>query len=216
MVARRAARVLTRGEVLIAAGVILLLAAVLVPLMSSAKPSIRGSAEISNLHQLAIAGEVYRSNAGAWPLSCTSIVEANLAPSTMMVSPLDNSSRGMANDLAIYLASSCPACNVMPTAYRRTFLGPDDFGHSDQLFRDQIEPIAGAGWLVSLAQSQPDASDSPISRLIRPTGKYLRILLSGAVAGRTHTFLQTPSGPVYSMPFMFADGDDAWKRRLSE
>jgi type II secretory pathway pseudopilin PulG len=199
---------------LIVIAILAILAALLLPVLVRSREKAKDTTEISNMHQMAIAGTLYHDENGAWPLSVAPLVQQRLAPSNVSISPLDLSENGMANDLAALLATQCPACDVAPTPYRRTFLGPDDFGHSDDTFAKQIEPTNGAGWLISLTESQSSQKNSPMGRFTSPMGSYHRVLLGGSVVVRKHYKYVTPTGSYYAMQFMFADGDDAWRASI--
>jgi len=201
-------------EILCAITIIAILAAILFPVLAGGKSRAKGAVEISNLHQLALAGAQYHDEYGQWPMTLTTVFKARLAPSPVMVSPLDTTKNGLGNDLADFIDSQCKSCRVEHSSYRRTFVGPDDFGNSDALFTSKIEPQPDAGWLVSLAQSSTDHPSIPGSRFNSPTGPYLRLTIAGSVERKTHSTYQSSNGPVFAMPFLFADGDEKWRQSI--
>jgi len=173
------------------------------------------ASEISNLHQLAAAGSMYHEENGEWPLGVAPLVSLKLVPKEIVYSALDTSPNGLANDLATSIREQCPACGVSPTPYRRTFVGPQDFGNVGGMFSHDIEPVSGAGWLVSLTQSKPGRPTQPNDKFNNPTGEYLRVLLSGSVVSRVHRRVLHAGGTVYAVPFMFADGDETWRQKMA-
>jgi len=205
----------TLSEVLIVAGIILVLSALGFSVVLGSKGRAKEAAEISDLKQLALAGAMYHEENGEWPLSVIPLVNLKLAPASITSSALDGTPRGIANDLAFSIQEQCPACGVAPTTYRRTYVGPGDFGHIGDLFRKDIEPTSGAGWLVSLTKSRPGRENQPNDKFNNPTGDYLRVLLSGSVISRTHHRVVKAGGTVYAVQFMFADGDQAWRQRIA-
>lgn len=211
-------RFLTQGytlvELLTVMAIIALLTGIVFAVMTSSKVRAKQGVEMSNLLQLGIAGAMYHDQYNEWPLTTKYLVTSNAVAQSVVTSPLDESPTGLANELAAKVHTDCPACEVTTTNYRRTFIGPEDFGHAEKTFTEDIEPYQGAGWLVCLTRSRPGRENNYNDRFMNPVGPYLRLLLSGAVVERHHQNAKTAFGESYAMQFMFADGDDQWRRRL--
>jgi type II secretory pathway pseudopilin PulG len=216
---RRAGRLAVLGvtliELLTVTAIVLLLSAIVLSIVTTSREHAKEAAEIATLHQLSLAGAMYHDESGDWPLSVAPLVARRLAPAASGASTLDTTRDGLANELAKSVRAACPACNVEPTSYRRSFIGPLDFGHGSDWFRQEIEPVDGAGWLVSLTESLPARPNVPTDQFNNPSGPYMRVLTSGGVVRREHRRVTNPTGTVYAVQFMFADGDDAWRNRIA-
>lgn len=204
----------TLVELLTVIAIIAVIAGILFSVMIISKSRGKEGVEMSNLRQLGVAGAMYHDQYNEWPLTTKYLVAANSAMQSVVTSPLDESPTGLANELADKVHTDCPACDVTTTNYRRTFIGPEDFGQAGRIFTEDIEPYPDAGWLVCLTRSKPGRENSYSDRFMNPVGPYLRLLLSGAVVERHHRNVKTGFGDSYAMQFMFADGDDQWRRRL--
>lgn len=196
-------------------GILLVLSGIGYAVVLGSRSRAQVASEISNLHQLAVAGSMYHEESGEWPLGVAPLVALKLVPKEVTYSALDTSPNGLANDLALSIQAQCPACGVSPTPYQRTFVGPQDFGNVGTMFSRDIESAPGAGWLVSLTQSKPGRPTQPNDKFNNPTGDYLRILLSGSVVSRVHRRVVRAGGTVYAVPFMFADGNEAWRQKMA-
>lgn len=206
---------LTLTETLIALAIIVILASILFAVLSGSKVRAKQASEVEALHQLALAGAIYHDECGDWPLSVAPLVERKLTPPGIGLSALDTTVHGMANELAQSIRSECPACRVVATPYRRTFIGPRDYGRTAGWFKQEIESIDGAGWLVSLTESKPTRPNEPADQFNNPSGSYLRVLTNGGIVNRQHKRVVTPAGSIYAIQFMFADGDDAWRKKVA-
>lgn len=198
--------------VCVVAILIVLFALIATVLVGSKRKALRTS-EMTRLHQLSIAGAMYRDQCGEWPLSTIQL--RTFSPNVLVDSPLDETDGGMANELVTSIKADCPACDVRASSFRRTFIGPGDYGLTTRQFRDEIAPYPNAGWLVSLTASNPLRPTIAQDQFKNPTGSYLRLLTSGGILPRSHQPLVRSVGNVYAIQFMFADGDDAWRNRVA-
>lgn len=190
-------------EVCVVIAILCVLMALLVPVFVSARQRAQESDELSRMHQLSLAAGIYSEQFSAPALGTVPLTRAGLAPETIVSSPLDTTSTGWANDLLRYLQGRSDMYKGMSTPYRRSFIGPWDYGMTNDRFQKEVAEDSAAGWLVSLAGTS--AFMPTVHMGVFPKGKYKRLLLSGAVIPRTHRYERESGSPAWDIKFMFTD-----------
>lgn len=210
---RRPRRGYTLIEILVVLGILVVLFAVLLPVLISAKDRSKSARALSDLHQLGLAANLYHEQKERWPLGTPDLVNAGLAPSTLAVSVRDPSPRGQANDLVLGFAHDSNLYKGRETSYRRTYVGLYDYGHAYRDFERHIENQPAAGWLVDCVDF--DLRHMGFATDRRPT-TYRRLTLESSVVPRRYdSFISVDGRETYADDSLFADGDLAWKRSLT-
>lgn len=205
----------TLVESLAAMGAAIALAAVASPLLVSAKEHAASSAEMSQLHQLAIAQSVYTADTQGIPTSTLPLVNGGYVSQDVCASPMDATGEGVANALDGDVGRTSAKYGNLVVPYRSTYVGLREFGFPYAWVGRYLKDRDSAGWLVSLTttkHSDPDTWNSMYS------GTYRRVCLDGSVQVRRHTQVMIPSingdAPAQHDFFLFADGTNEWKRKF--
>jgi type II secretory pathway pseudopilin PulG len=206
---------MTLVETLAAVGAVIALAGVASPLLVSAKEHAAASAEMSELHQLAVAQSIYTADTLGIPTSTLPLVHGGYISSDLCVSPLDNSVRGIANEFDSDVAQHSAIYSSFVVPYRSSYIGLRELGFPYTWLDKYVKGKDGAGWLVSLTGTNHQDADHWNSWF---TGTYRRVCLDGSVQVKKHepVSISTLSGstPVEHDFLLFVDGTNEWKRKF--
>lgn len=206
----RAAVTLT--ELLIVVAVIVALSALSSTVYVAAKRSAARTIEISNLRSLGQAAQLYAEQFGAYPTSATTLVSNRQIPKAIVLSPLDPSSVGFMNLLVTFHSKASSELSKLVPTYPCSYLGLGDYGYDISYIEKNIRDQPGAGWLVSLVETEPWLRNQYGILL----GKYRRLLLDGSVQSRQHSWHYRNGTRVDHPAFWFADGGAEWRDRIAE
>ncbi|MFW5697857.1 MAG: type II secretion system protein [Fimbriimonadaceae bacterium] len=194
-------------EILVSIVIVSVLTGILVNVYRESHQDSQATVEISNLRQIGQAHAIYTDLYRSKPLGAEELVIADLIPSKMFYSPLDEYEEGVANAFTVALRKQGaePFMPDWPSSYitLRTF----GYDHGD--LTELIEPYPNAGWLISTTESEASS--------VRRTwwGNYRRLTFDGAVIDKqARAFdIVEPSGNKAEarVPLtVFADQPDSW------
>lgn len=192
----------TLTEVLIVVAVIATIAAMIVPVLTSAKKKGSEATALNNLHQLGLAAGLYHNDFGEYPVSIDQLVAQGMATKELASSPFDTKPDGWANDFAKRAPRSAMA---RPLKYRVTFVSVSNFGYGTDLLR-KLEEKESGGWLVD--PTIGTCADPLISWCWH--GPYIRLSFDGAAIRRTEpwTTKSYRGRPSENISFKSLFGDD--------
>ncbi len=190
-------------EILIVIAVILIVAAIIVPLLSRAKQNANQTTAISNLHQLGLAANLYHQDVGEYAISVRQLVQGGYADKTLASSPFDKVPDGWANQFAKQVEHQRTAMEK-PSPFRLTFMSMKGFGFGLSHLRSW-EDKENPGWLVDPTIGKLQAGSAPWPW----EGSYMRLCLDSAVVRRQEpwkawTYRGRPATRI-SMPDLFHD-----------
>ncbi len=180
-------------EILCVIGVILLLAAILLPVYARSKESAIHRTELNNLRQLGLAGQLYNQEFGDFPTSGQQLSHFNPKVKNLLVSSRDPYPNTIVQGLRTYLTEMTHT--TIEPSYRSSYLGLGDYGpvyphpswpdlFNQIMMRRYVEMKArgqAVGWLVSFMPQGPVVqSEMTILR----QGQLDRLTFDGAVVRR--------------------------------
>jgi len=195
-------RGITLLEVCVVMAILAILMALLGPVFGSARNRSLQADDISRLHQLGIAAQMYEDQSGIWPLGVPPLVSAGLVPQVLAVSRYDNTKTGWANELVNYFKPDSRLYDHLDTTYRRSFIGPYDYAKSQSWFKSEVLGSPGAGWLVNISET---TGDKPSDKYVFPKGRYTRLLNSGGIVVKSHRYSETNEGRSWKVSSLFVD-----------
>lgn len=181
----RRANGFTLIELLVVIGIILLLAAITIPVMSSAKASARHSVELNALRQIGAAGQLYSQQWDHFPTSARQLLPSHPQVKDLLVSPRDPYPDSLVQGLRRF-SEGLDGKSYIPKDYRSSFVGfgdylafdakehyPDHHWNSAQAaIQATIELGKNGGWLVSYMPQAPETLEymnnywnGPVDRL---------------------------------------------------
>lgn len=191
-------------EVIAVLSIVVILFALLTPALSGGKLRAELATETSRMHELGVAANLYHNDNNAYAMSASTLVEAGLVPRGEVVSPVDETRRGWANEMVAELAHKSGAYSGLETAYRRSFIGIGDYAMHSSIFESEVLGNENPGWLVSLSGTTKSKYSHTLWSM--PEGSYRRLLMNGEVVTRRHRLEETPAGGAWLVTFLFADG----------
>ena len=172
---------LTLLETLLVLGLALALAAVLMPLLSSAILQGKRSDDLQRLRQLGVAATLYQSETGHKAWSCAELADVRRVETSMCSSLADPTPEGFANIFRKQASKWHPT--LTPKDYRLSFVGLRDVAGSTVSLGQGS--TGGFGWLIDISGSNQDGYARAEPRLLLRRGSYRRLLEDGAVVQRT-------------------------------
>jgi type II secretory pathway pseudopilin PulG len=198
----------TLFETVTVISIVLILTAIAMPVMFRARHSAWRTDEISKLRQLAIAGQIYSDQYGAFPVSTTQVYGQGYGIEQVVHSKRDPYPEGFVNAFLAWRNkdnATSPARSLR--GYKVTFAGVGDFfsvpsmpsfsedGPGAALFHQFLSRTndrQNAGWLMSIGEGGAQADFFRITHQFqRP---ILRLTFEGAVIRRPNCAISTASG----------------------
>jgi len=179
----------------------------------------RGSvkAELSQLHQIGLAANLYHEEGDAWPMNTTALVNSGYIPKDVCYSPRDQYPIGWANRYLTANAQQASSYAAKLATFPNSYLSIFD----TQFPANRLKPIMteqkGLGLFVSLIESSNlFPNESPTGPF---KGTYRRVLLDGSVQKRWHISMKGPDRNGKTVTMMadvtwFFDPDDRWKQEF--
>lgn len=197
-------RAFTLIEILTCIAIVVVIAAITMPVFITAKRSALRADETSRLRQIGIGFGLYEEDSGHQQYGTRVLVSEGYIPSSLLNSALDPTEKGIANQIAEEITKELSHFHES-VPYRSSFPAFLVFGQFNETFEKVMER-PNAGWLVSLSDTKTRRTDSYLGAV---EGQYLRLTLDGAILHRkTRWFPVNDSRPDmvgYSPYFLFAD-----------
>jgi prepilin-type N-terminal cleavage/methylation domain-containing protein len=114
-------------EMLTVMAIILVLTGIILPLCLRARRQGMMSSDINQMHQIAIAGTMYSSESGTFPVSCFEVVDSGLLPASIFKLSLDPFPEGLARKYEALI--QLDRIHQVPT-WARSIISLDAFGYS--------------------------------------------------------------------------------------
>jgi len=147
----------------------------------------RTDVEISQMHQIGLAANLYHEQYDAWPPSTIELVAIALIPKEICYSPRDRYPNGFTNAWLTGVYHELPVKSTLDrlSQYPRSYLCFGDMvgQHSEQFMR-AIDTQANPGLCASLSDSRLENPNGPINGDY--VGMYRRVLLDSSVIIRHH------------------------------
>lgn len=159
-------------EVLVVTMVVAVLLGIALPVMAGAKRRALESVDIANLKSIGVAMALYQEEWNDSAPTLDKMTQARYLPISIVVSPLDRSARGQANEVMSISGRAV-------TLHRTSYLSLADFTET------QVEKLLltrGAGTVVSIATCDYLIPSEGVKGGF--TGRYLRLLKDGSVQSR--------------------------------
>ena len=137
---------LTVTECLVVVTIVTILALVLFPALSAAHRKGIQTADLAALHQIALAGVMYDSSYGAFPISIGQLADSRIAARSIDVLAEDGSSNGIGNEVYHHYWGKWLDSEDHPTI-RHSLLTYWTF-HFDLDHVNQIKQQPASGWAV--------------------------------------------------------------------
>lgn len=211
---------ITLFETVIVVFIIVLLAAILLPVFARSKDSAQQAADLSSLRQLALAGQLYHQQHNEFPASASQLLPENPALRSVLVSKQDV----MPDTYVQFIKRSIERHNPshISSEYRASFVGlgdyspviwssvyPDHFNiYSREVWNRLWERGQNPGWLISFMPQMPSVYNDtfkyfkgPIDRLTADGGVVRRpscMASSGTSIGGAGLCLFDLDGTTYS------------------
>jgi len=205
---RQRNRGITLIELLVVIAIVLVLIGVVTPVLALAKRRSLVTTEISNMHQLGLAEGLYVQENRDPPTSVDYLVRQGTAPKIICYSPLDYTPNGLTNAFGEACSSETQIFNHRKLSYPNSYFSLREYGLREGDMQTVVEPMPGAGWLVSVTDAHSFNRHSLCSAFF---GKYRRLELDGSV----HTFdagwVNYGGQQVWHDLFYFLDASDQWK-----
>ena len=203
-------------EIIVAIAVLLFLAAILAPVIMSAKNSAKGANDISNMRQCGIAAALYMESWDVLPRGCPDLVNAGLVPVEMCAAMNDPYPEGLANRLVVGLSADSSFYATLDVEYRHSFVGPREYGISGSMFAQMVNAGENIGWLVDLSTSDSIPEIEPANS--GWDGRYRRLMIDGSVQWRNHKTIQLKADSLgsWSPIMLFGDFSDEWLKKQLE
>lgn len=179
--------------------VVALLMAIILPALAQARARGAVADDLSKLRQLGLAESLYAEQNGGYAFSPSGLVAAGLAPSSLLASSADPTTRGLANEMRVRTP------RPEPPPYKVSFLSlGDTLGMWDRekqkLTLEEYQPLftsdSTAGWLVSPVPIEACAASPDYDfRSPTPWESWMRRLrLDGSVSQRFCIYGKMASG----------------------
>jgi len=176
-------RAFTLIEILVCVAIVLVLAAIGGTVYIQAIGRGKLATEISQMHQIGLAANLYHEQYDAWPMSPTQLVDGGLTPKGLWLSPRDRYPRGLSNELLTDMGTGTPTDYLSyRSVFPNTYFGLGDF-HKTREFVNKVVEKTSPGLFVSLLDSKLIA-DSGLRGNYE--GIYRRVLLDTSVVIRHH------------------------------
>ena len=162
-------------EILVSIAIIVVLVGLLIPVLGRAKLQAKRANDLSQLHQLGLAGALYAENDGPYfPRACALLVNTGLAQKELCSGLSDPTTKGIASRVGASFGSQPLGDDGEMEPFRSTFVGTWEFRSSDFL---ELSPYEGRsldqGWLVDLSPVTFDWSE--IFNMLQPEGSFIRL-----------------------------------------
>jgi|SRR5579885_1211659 len=192
-------------ELLIVVLIIVVLSGLLMPALSSAKRSSEKSADITDIHQLGLAAELYAQNNEKLALSPLDFRDLPEWRSPLWASHLDPSRLGYRNDVLAFLGKTQAHYLTQIVPFKESYLTFEDLFHQrEEQYLSILRDRQGAGWLVDFGDAVNEPGDDPTALFIQP---YNRLNFDTSV--RFHP--GAPHGAGFHYLWLFCDPSDAEK-----
>lgn len=198
----------TLVETLVVLAIIAIVSGLIYTAVVAAKPKSYDALDISNLHQLGIAGTIYaEENDNRFPLSVGPLLKLKRVPKAILASRLDPTSVGIRNSIMYG--------NELPPELegtKITYVGPGEGNWKWENYSKFVLPGRNPGWLVNLSKCEVDP---PRNDYKAPLGLYQRLLLDTSVVTRRNViqpFILKSGKPEKSIEFigLFNDESAQW------
>lgn len=200
-------------EVLIMCGIVLVLAAIVLPIISRSKDRALAADDLGRLRQLGQAGAMYQELQGTLPFACAQLVQSGYVPAKLCQGTTDHTPKG--------IGAACDRMSPVDDAYpdpgfRVTFVGLANVrvwpgAASWKTWAEgsynQLRDSPGFGWLVdNLRQSKANG----FAGWSHPEdcffgGPYRRLLADSAVVVRQKRWYDVKGKLLYDRRTWFAD-----------
>jgi type II secretory pathway pseudopilin PulG len=206
-------RGVTLIEILVVAGILIILAGLALPVLRQAQQQAYVSDDMARLRQIGMARSIYDQERQGQIYRVDPLVQAGYLSASFTKSLSDSTSKGIANQEISKLGSGSTLYQSLVTDYPLTYLGLGDVLPASAA-RLNVEEQPAGGWLINLVRTE-NPLESPSYLFWQ--GRYQRLLFDGAVVNRTIRLLQS-SGPdnltVSSPVLFFCEPEEAWLKKL--
>lgn len=177
LVAMRRTHAFTLIETLVVIAVILILAAIVLPVILGGKRSAKIATDASNLRQIGQAAAIYAaSNDDIMPLTVYPLVDSGTIRNTdILRSPNDTTKFGLGYELAVQMQIS----DLQRSDHYVSYTGVRHYALDRAFFNDAILGSENPGWLVNVT-----TATFTNEHYVRGLGKYQRLLIDGSVQTR--------------------------------
>jgi hypothetical protein len=174
-------RAVTVVELLVVTVILTMLLGIVYSVLVLGKERGKVATDISNLHQLAVAGSIYAEDFDdMFPLSTRTLLNERRVEQRICVSPADPYPKGY---VAAFIETDEVLSAQIPPPYPKTsYVGPLDAGWQYNSFQRRILSGRNPGWLINTVRADHRKS------LKAPTGTYQRLLVDGSVQTRRMGF----------------------------
>jgi len=196
-------RAFTLIEILAVIAIIGVLAAVLFPVMASARDRSYSAVEVNAMRQLGMARQLYIEATGSEPLSVRTLVQSKHFPVELAASPADPTREGRANELVDYMHLESTIAegklDFRSSIWTRATIGCQ----GDPIFERAVG--TDRGWAVMASRiSAPRPGHLPFAR-----GAYLRLLDDGSVRSKSLYTVKHLGADATSTLMLFLDFSEA-------
>jgi len=177
----------TLMEILVCMAIVMALAGISASVYFRATDRSRVDVEISQMHQIGLAANLYHEQYDAWPPSTKELVAIALIPKEICFSPRDRYPNGFTN---AWLTEDGKDYSSRTSLDRRTnyprsyFCVGDMVGTHLDTFQKALDTQSNVGLCVSYSDSQLRGPNAPVNGDY--VGMYRRVLLDGSVVIRHH------------------------------
>lgn len=211
-------RAFTLLEIILCIAIVAALAIIGGSVYSRVKQSGKADVEISQLHQIGLAANLYHEQYEDWPQNTRQLVDSRLITKEICFSPLDRFARGSSNAWLEEWGSNPATMGYRDVVvdFKNTYLSIGDTKLGRRELYDKIFSEEACGLFISLTTSKPTPNEKGLAFRPPYTGTYRRVLLDGSVTTRTHHLLRLrdskgKSIKVFSAFQMFCDPSEQWK-----
>jgi len=204
-------------EILICIAIVMALAGISAAVYAQATARGKLTVEISQMHQIGLAANLYHEQYDAWPMSPTQLVNGGLTPKDLWLSPRDRYPRGFSNEWLTDMGTGTPT-NMLSrrSAFPNTYISLGDF-HQALQFVNKVMERASPGLFVSLLDSKLSAGSDLGGNY---EGIYRRVLLDTSVVirhqqGYTRTGADGKPEKFHYDVTWFFDPDKEWIEKES-
>ncbi|CAN5374898.1 hypothetical protein BH11ARM1_BH11ARM1_11610 [soil metagenome] len=141
-------------ETLVVCGIVLLLAGIIFPALTSARRRGQQASDMESMHQLALAGSMYQENYSHFPRFVNQLVDASAVPPEICGLKSDQVSIGARNYHIKYFGG-LEQIQPMLTKYKNSVNCIGDYGYFQQVV-DRIDTDPNAGWAFLSLELEPD------------------------------------------------------------
>ncbi|MEX2244382.1 MAG: type II secretion system protein [Fimbriimonadaceae bacterium] len=172
-------RALSLIELLVVIAIIVVLAGLVASVYFVGKDRAKVVVDMSNLHQIGLAGAIYAGDYDDQPaLSTLPLLKSGYIKDDIVVSPTDESESGLA--VSFRLGIGLPVDEYLATAPKITYIGPGEGDWPVFVYRSYMEETPNQGWLVDLTRGEREHEDS----ISTTEGRYQRLLFDTSVITR--------------------------------